>query len=172
MAARTPAQTAQPSEYQVKAALIFNFAKFVEWPTAAFASANSPLTVGVLGENPFGSELERYGDKTINDRPLIIRECKNLEEARQCHILFISVSEKKRLPEILQAIQGANVLTVSETDGFADEGGMVNFVAEGKKIRFQINDASARSAGLKISSKLLTLASKRPNAGTGAPGGG
>ncbi len=156
------AQEAQPSEYQIKAAFIFNFAKFVEWPATAFAEATSPLCIGVIGENPFGTDLERFvRDKRINDHPLTMRECRTLEEAKKCHIVFISSSEKKRLQEILKALQGANVLTVSETEGFTENGGIVNFVSEGKKIRFQINDGSAKSAGLKISSKLLSLASPR-----------
>lgn len=162
LASSSSAQQAQPSEYQVKAAFIFNFAKFVEWPAAAFADKKSPLYIGVLGDNPFGADLERFiRDKTMNDHPLTMRECRTLEEAKKCHILFISASEKKRLPEIFQALQGANVLTVSETDGFTETGGMVNFVSEGNKIRFHINDGSAKSAGLKISSKLLILASPR-----------
>lgn len=162
------AQPAQAAEYDVKTAFIFNFAKFVEWPAVSFAEKTTPMCIGVLGENPFGAGLERFvRDKTINDRPMTTRECKTLEEAKKCHILFISSSEKKRLPEILKALQGANVLTIGETDGFTEAGGMVNFVWEEKKIRFQINDVSAKAAGLKISAKLLTLASsKRASAGT------
>jgi len=164
------AQEAQPSEYQVKAAFIFNFAKFVEWPSTAFAKDNSPLIIGVLGENPFGGDLERFlRDKTVNDHPLTMRECRTVDEAKKCHILFISASEKRRLPEILKTLQGINVLTISETDGFIETGGIVNFVSEANKIRFQINADSARSAGLKISSKLLSLASsRRTNAGAPA----
>lgn len=159
---RGSAQQTQPSEYQVKAAFLFNFAKFVEWPAAAFADAKAPLCIGVLGDNPFGADLERsIRDKTINDRPLTMRECRTVEEGKKCHILFISASEKKRLPEIIKALEGANVLTVGETDGFTEAGGMVNFVPEGNKFRFQINDVSAKSAGLKVSSKLLSLAAPR-----------
>lgn len=167
LASSSSAQPAQPSEYQVKAAFIFNFAKFIEWPAATFANEKSPLYIGVLGDNPFGADLERFiRDKTINDHPLTMRECPTLEEAKKCHILFISASEKKRLPEIFKTLQGANVLTVSETDGFTEMGGMVNFVSEGNKIRFQINDGSAKSAGLKVSAKLLSLAwSRRASAG-------
>lgn len=156
------AQQAQPSEYQIKAAFIFNFAKFIEWPAATFADDKSPLCIGVLGNNPFGADLERFlRDKTINDHPLTVRECRTVEEGKKCQILFVSASEAKRLPEIFKALQGAKVLTVGETDGFIESGGMVNFVSEAKKIRFQINDVAAKSAGLKISSKLLTLASSR-----------
>jgi hypothetical protein len=156
------AQQAQPSEYQIKAAFISNFAKFVEWPAVAFTDEKSPLCIGVLGENPFGADLERLiRDKAVNDRPLAVRECRTAEEGKKCHILFISSSEKKRLPEIFKTLQGANVFTVGETERFTEAGGIVNFVSEGNKIRFQINDNNAKNAGLKISSKLLSLASSR-----------
>jgi hypothetical protein len=155
------AQESQPTEYQIKAAFLFNFAKFVEWPPAAFAEATSPMVIGVLGENPFGDDLEQtIRGKTINNRPLVIKEFRSPAEATNCHVLFISTSEKQRLPEILKSLHGASVLTVGETDRFTETGGMINFVAEGNKIRFQINEVAAKSAGLKISSKLLSLASR------------
>jgi hypothetical protein len=154
------AQESQPTEYQIKAAFLFNFAKFVEWPPTAFAEATSPMVLGILGENPFGDDLERIiRGKTVNNRPLVVRtDFHSPGEATNCHILFISTSEKQRLPEILKGLRGASVLTVGETDRFTETGGMINFVVEGSKIRFQINDAAAKGAGLKISSKLLSLA--------------
>lgn len=153
------AQEAQPSEYQIKAAFLFNFAKFVEWPPQAFPEATSPLVIGILGDNPFHDDLARtIRNKTIDDHPLLIREFQSPVQATNCHLLFISTSEKKRLPEILQTLRGASVLTVGETDGFTESGGMINFVLKGTKIRFQINKNAATSAGLKISSKLLNLA--------------
>ena len=155
------AQESQPTEYQIKAAFLFNFAKFVEWPPAAFAEATSPMVIGILGENPFRDDLERtIRGKTINNRPLVIKEFRSPAEATNCHVLFISTSEKQRLPEILKSLHGTSVLTVGETDRFIETGGMINFVAEGNKIRFQINEVAAKSAGLKISSKLSSLASR------------
>jgi hypothetical protein len=156
------AQEQPPLEYQVKAAFLFNFAKFVEWPPAAFADAKSPIVIGILGDNPFGEDLAKtVRDKTVNNRPITIKkEFRSLADATNCHILFISTSEKQRLPEIFKGLREASVLTVGETDGFTEAGGMINFVAEGKKIRFQIKDATAKGAGLKISSKLLSLASR------------
>jgi hypothetical protein len=145
------AQEYQPSEYQLKAAFLFNFAKFVE----------SPFVIGVLGENPFGGDLERtIRDKTVNGRVLQIKECHSPTEAKECQILFISNSEKKRLLEILESFRGTSVLTVGETDNFTVSGGIIGFIREGNKIRFQINDQAARSARLKISSKLLSLAAR------------
>lgn len=154
------AEESQPSEYELKAAFLFNFAKFVEWPPKAFAKDSSPLVVGVLGEkNPFGDDLKRtVRNKTINNRPLEVKEIQSVTEATNCHILFICTSEKKRLPEILDGLRDTPALTVGETDRFIQAGGMINFVLAGNKIRFEINDDAAKKAGLKISSKLLSLA--------------
>lgn len=155
------AQDAQPSEYQVKAALVFAFAKFVEWPPAAFEDAQSPFFIGVLGENPFGSDLEQFvRDKTLHNHAITIKECRTLEEAKKCHVLFISTSEKKRLPEVIEGLGGTPVLTVGETENFVKSGGAINFFREGNKFRFEINDTAARKAGLKIDSKLLGLGKK------------
>ena len=153
------AQDSPPSEYQLKAAFLFNFAKFVEWPPEAFANSTSPIVIGILGEDPFGGDLERtVRDKKVNNRPFVIKELRSPAEATNCHIIFISASEKKRLPEVLSGLSGTNVLTVSETADFTASGGMINFVEENNKIRFQINDVAAKKANLKVSSKLLSLA--------------
>jgi hypothetical protein len=153
------AQVAQPTEYQIKAAFLYNFAKFVEWPPAAFANATSPLVIGILGENPFHDDLaQMVRTKTVDNHPLLIQEYRSAKEATNCHILFISTSEKDRLSEILKHLKGASVLTVAEMDQFTEGGGMINFVLKGNKIRFQINNDAAKSAGLKISSKLMSLA--------------
>ena len=155
------AQAPPPSEYQIKAAFLFNFAKFVEWPPKAFAEASSPMVIGILGDNPFHDDLSRtIQGKAIDGRPLVIKEYSSPVEATNCHILFISTSEKKRLPEILQTLKGASVLTVGETEQFTENGGMINFFLEGTKTRFQINKDAATSAGLKISAKLMSLASR------------
>jgi hypothetical protein len=151
-------EESQPTEYQIKAAFIFNFAKFVEWPAAAFSKASSPIVVGVLGENPFHDALEKtIRNKTVDEHPVVIREFRAATDATNCHILFISSSEKGRLPQILKQLNGRSVLTVGEMAGFTETGGMINFVLEGTKIRFQINNDAANGAGLKISSKLLNL---------------
>jgi uncharacterized protein DUF4154 len=152
-------QESRPTEYQIKAAFLFNFAKFVEWPPSAFVGATSPLIIGVLGQNPFHDDLERtVRNKTVDDHPLVIKEFHSPAEATNCHILFISTSEKKRLHEIMEALKGTTVLTVGETDRFTEDGGMIDFVQQGTKIRFEINNDAAKKAKLKISSKLLNLA--------------
>lgn len=159
-AVSTRAQPTRPSEYQLKAAFLFNFAKFVDWPPTAFATNSSPLVIGVLGEaNPFGEDLAKtVRNKTINHRPLQVKEIQAVTEATNCHILFICTSEKKRWPEIFAGLRQTPALTVGETDRFLQSGGMINFVLERNRIRFEINDEAAKKAGLKISSKLLGLA--------------
>jgi hypothetical protein len=157
--ASSSAQEGQPTEYQVKAAFMFNFAKFVEWPPQAFTNASSPIIIGILGDDPFGSNLEQIiRNKTINEHPLRLERFRRITEAVHCHVLFISASEKQRVTEIMKELGGASVLTVSETEGFTESGGMINFVKESNKVRFQINDPAARKSKLKISSKLLSLA--------------
>lgn len=147
------------SEYQIKAAFLFNFAKFVEWPSNAFRDASAPLQICVFGQDPFGQELRDItNEKTVNGRKLEINHVVNPEEARSCQILFIPSSEKARLKQILQGLQGSEALTVSETKGFAEQGGMINFVLENNRVLFEVNSKAAEQAGLKISSKLLVVA--------------
>jgi hypothetical protein len=145
-------------EYQVKAAFLYNFAKFVEWPAQSFKSPHDPISICILGKNPFGDALvETVQGKTVNGRPLVIRQ---LEDAREssCHILFVRFSEQKRLRSVLESISGRGVLTVGETDTFTADGGIINFKIDGEKIRFQINIEATRREKLRISSKLLSLA--------------
>lgn len=158
-----PQEPAAPSEYQVKAAFLFNFAKFVEWPAQVFPATNSPITIGILGKNFFDGDLKRMvQNKVANGHPILTQSLASTSDPalKQCQIVFIQPADKGRLQESLEAIKDLPVLTVSETEGFTKMGGMINFVMEGKKVRFEINDAAASTAGLKISSKLLNLAKK------------
>ena len=149
----------QPSEYQVKAAFLYNFAKFVEWPAEVFADTNSPIVLGILGKNVFGNELEKtIRDRRVNNRLFQFKNFTSATEATNCQILFISPSEKDNFAKIINTLKNTSVLTVSEADGFIKAGGVINFVFENDKIRFQINDEAAKKARLKISSKLLSLA--------------
>jgi len=148
----------QPSEYQIKAAFLFNFAKFVEWPPQAFPETNSPIVIGVLGKNVFGNDLETtIRDKTVNNRRFKFKNFTSATEVTNCHILFVSSSEKDNFVKIVGGLQKVSVLTVSDTDGFIKAGGMINFTFEGAKIRFEISDEAAKKAGLQVSSKLLSL---------------
>ena len=151
----------QPSEYQLKAAYIYHFAQFVEWPATAFAETNSPLVVGILGDNPFGNDLRRTVDgKVLGNHPMSVQEFHSLSQiTNNCHILFISSSEEKKLPGILSSLHGTSTLTVAEFKHFADDGGMIQFDTEDARIRFEINKTVAEKSGLKMSFKLLSLAS-------------
>lgn len=147
------------SEYQVKAAYLFNFLKFVEWPEDAFADPLAPIVIGVIGEDPFGSALPQVViGKTVQGRDLVIRVYRTGENLRGAHILFISASESKRLLMILSSLRGSSVLTVADTAGFLEAGGMIQFLSENDRVRFAINAEAAGRAKLKVSSKLLSLA--------------
>ncbi|HDH06417.1 MAG TPA: YfiR family protein [Nitrospirae bacterium] len=144
-------------EYLIKAGFLYNFAKFVEWPEDAFPDTSVPLTLCILGEDPFGDSLKSIEGKTFMGRELAIRRYSRVRDTDKCHILFISPSEKKHLPEILDRIKDKQVLSVADMEGFAEQGGIINFVRIEDRIRLEINIDAARRAGLKISSKLLNL---------------
>jgi hypothetical protein len=147
---------AAPTEYEVKAVFLFNFTQFVDWPESAFPDNTSPLIIGVLGTDPFGSVLEdAVAGEQVNGRPLTVRRYSSVEEVDNCHVLFINLSAKERLPQVLQKMRERSVLTVSDSTEFARSGGVIEFVTVGKKIRLQINLDAAKLANLTISSKLL-----------------
>ena len=147
------------NEYQVKAAFIFNFAKFVEWPSDAFGEGGA-LVVGVIGDDPFGGALDRLNGNTANGRALRIKRFRGGDDPRACQVLFISASEDRHLKKIMESIRGTNILTIGESTQFGQSGGMIRFVIQDNKVRFEINASAAGQAGLRISSKLLAL-SKR-----------
>jgi YfiR/HmsC-like len=149
--------SAPASEYQVKAAFLFNFAKFVEWPPAAFDDANTPFVIGVLGQDPFGSYLdETVRGEFLNSRRLVIQRYRHVSEIKQCHLLFISSSESDHLDQIVSSLKYRKILTVTDAAGNGPV--MIRFVNEGNRIRFKIDLQAARTASLNISSKLLRLA--------------
>jgi hypothetical protein len=155
----TWAQSPAAGEYQIKAAFLFNFAKFVEWPPSSFPDGSTPLRICVLGRDPFGEELRNIiMQKKVSGRTLEVDQVVDPKEARNCQILFIASSEKTPVNQILQALRGANVLTVGDTKGFVQQGGMINFVLENDRVQFEVNPKAAEQAGLKISSKLLSVA--------------
>jgi YfiR/HmsC-like len=155
----TRAQSPTAAEYQIKAAFLFNFAKFVEWPPSSFANASAPLRICVFGRDPFGEELRNITkEKTVNGHKLEIDQGIDLQVARTCHILFIASSETARLKQILESLRGTDTLTVSDIKGFVEQGGMINFVLENNRVQFEVNSKAAEQGGLKISSKLLSVA--------------
>jgi hypothetical protein len=152
-------QSTGTTGYQVKTAFLFNFAKFIEWPASGFAKPQSPFTICVLGQDPFGSTLtDTLQGKLIGERPLLVRRLKDKSEARTCQIVFVSSSESAHLADIVETLRGGSVLLVGETNGFAASGGTIEFTLEDDRVRFAINADAANRSGLKFSSKLLALA--------------
>jgi hypothetical protein len=152
----TPAQSAPVTEYQLKAVFLFNFAQFVDWPPATFPDPHTPLVIGILGDDRFGSTLdETVRGEQVNDRPLVVQRYRRLDDVGTCQILFVSQSENDRLDQIVSALRGRNILTVSDAPDFALHGGMIQFVTDKNKIRLDINLDAAKAASLTISSKLL-----------------
>jgi hypothetical protein len=152
-------QTLPPSDYQLKAAFLFNFAKFIEWPDSTFLTAQSPFAICVLGTDPFGSVLDdTLKGKTIGIRPLVVWRLKEKTEARRCQMVFVSSSESTHLGEIIATLRGANVLLVGESNGFALLGGSIELTLDNNHVRFAINIDAADRSGLRFSSKLLALA--------------
>jgi hypothetical protein len=150
------AQTPPSRENQIKAVFLFNFAQFVEWPPQAFPETRTPLVIGVLGDDPFGAFLDETvrGEK-VNNRPLVVRRYRRVEDIEICHILFISASETAQLDRVLQLLKGRNILTVGGSEGYVSRGVMVGFATEKSKIRLKINVEAAKAANLTISSNLL-----------------
>jgi len=148
-----------PRHYQVKAAFLYNFTQFVEWPDNSFPSDTTALVIGLVGEDPFGSFLEEViQGEEIKGHPLSIRRFEQDDEIRDCHILFINLLDDAKLTKVLDSLKGQSVLTVGDAPGFLEKGGMIRFIAVDNKIQFQINPDASNSAELKISSKLLRLA--------------
>jgi YfiR/HmsC-like len=158
----------ESSEYLIKAGFIYNFAKFVEWPANAFAQPDSPIVIGVLGTDPFGNTIDRIvEDKKVGTRGFVVRRykwSKELKEVKECKILFVSASEHAHIDEIVESVKGLPILTVGETPGFAERGGVIRFTLEGNRVRFEVNVEAAHQAELNISSRLLTLAKIIPQA--------
>ena len=145
-------------EYDLKAAFLFNFTHFVEWPSEAFADSDSPIVIGILGDDPFGSVLEKIVEgETVRNRKLVIKRSRQVEDLKNCQVLFICKSEKNRLGQILSSLDDTSIFTVGDTDGFARHGGITNLFLQGNKVRFEINVQAARRKGLKISAQLLAL---------------
>ncbi len=150
------------SEYLIKAGFIFNFAKFVEWPPTTFAQPDSPIVIGILGTDPFGTIIDHIvQDKKIGGRGFVVKRLKwgaEAKDLRECKILFVGASERAHIDELVQIVKFLPILTVGETPGFAEHGGVIRFVVEDNRVRFEVNVDAARQGGLTISSRLLTLA--------------
>jgi len=155
-------------EYKVKAAFLYNFARFVEWPAEKFPQPASPIIIGVVGEDPFGNILdETVKGKTINGRAVVVRRFAPGDDLSECHLLFISRSLQDSLDSILARLKSKSVLTVGETGQFAHRGGMIDLLIVDDCVKCEINLDTTEQAGLKVSSKLSSVArvikSETPN---------
>jgi len=147
------------TEYEVKAAFLYNFARFVTWPDSTFEAPHAPLIIGIFGDDPFDSTLEQITrDKIVQNHPLTIQRFQNIEDTHACHILFISPSEQKELTALLEHLQTTSILTVGEQNDFCQNGGMINFILVNRRVRFEINPQAIERSALTISSRLLKLA--------------
>jgi hypothetical protein len=145
-------------EYGVKAAFLYKFSFYVEWPATAFASPASPINLCIAGGDPFGPTLEKVtGRESINGRSIVIRRIKTVERNTGCHILYVGATEASHSVQIMEAVRGSNVLTVSDAGG-AGAAGIIDFVIVNNRVRFNIDDEAAAQNGLVISSKLMSLA--------------
>lgn len=178
VAIQVRADSASIREYQVKAAFLYNFIQFIDWPKEKTADVNEPIMLGIIGEDPFGNDIEIISGTPINGRKVVVKRFKGFEELkesdgqdktkphpeietiRKCYLLFICSSEEKNVRRIVEELKGSYVLTVGEAGGFLESGGIIKFVMEEKKIRFEINVSAAEKAGLTIRSQLLRLARK------------
>jgi hypothetical protein len=148
----------EAEEYKVKAAFLFNFVKFVDWPEAAFADAYAPVVLAVLGDDPFGDSLDKLQGRTVKGRPVAIRRAASLKALGRFHVLFVSSAERFDLVSVLSAAEAMGALTVGDARGFRKMGGAIELVRSDDRIAFEVNLDAARRARLKISSKLLGLA--------------
>jgi hypothetical protein len=152
-------QSPRASEYQVKAVFLFNFVQFVDWPAPAAPDSQRPFLIGIFGNDPFGPFLdETVRGERLGTRPIELRRYRDVTDIGDCNILFISRSENERVPEILSTLRNRRVLTVSDGDTFASQGGMIQFVTDKNRIRLRINLDAAQAANVTISSKLLRVA--------------
>lgn len=148
--------TVYPSEYQVKAKYLYNFTRFVDWPDQTFSHSDTPYIIGILGEDPFGIDLDKTVEgKKIKGRSFIVKRFKQIDDLKFCHILYIGLTDQSKSIQVIEKIKGSNILTVGDIKNFAHNGGIINFITKDKKIRFEINVQAAKETGIHISSKLL-----------------
>ncbi len=152
-------QDEKPSEYQVKAAFLYNFANFVTWPAEAFSDSAAPLTIGILGPNPFGEALEQIVDgEYVDGRAIVVVQSDTVAELMTCQMLYVSLTDRQQLDRLLKRLEGKSILTVGEDAGFAERGGVIGFVSGEKRVQFEVNMSVADEVGLKISSRLQKVA--------------
>ena len=153
------AQNPRPTDYQVKATYLYNFGRFIEWPGKVAAAQGGSFTVCVLGQDPFGPSLDAtLAGETIGGKTVVAKRISSAEESGNCQILFLSLTDDSRLNKVIADLDKKAVLTVSDMSQFVKRGGMIQFVLEGKKVRFEVNLTATQHAGLTLSSELLKVA--------------
>lgn len=146
-------------EYPVKLAFVYNFTKFVEWPPGSYSGAGSPLTICIVGDDPFSPELEgELQTREVRGHPVKIEKLRPDDELKACQIVFVPLTAETHATRIVMRLKRSSTLTIGETEGFAMLGGIINLTIDGNKLHFEVNPIAADRAGLKISSKLLSLA--------------
>jgi hypothetical protein len=159
---QTNAQNKPALEYQIKAAFLYNFTRFVSWPSSAFNSPTTPFVIGIVGHDPFGSYLEDIIDQEkVDEHPIVIQRYRDVKDINNCQLIYISAGDDDKIKEVIAAVARQNVLTVSDADKFVNWGGVISFFKEDNKLRVQINIAAAKAAGVEISSKLLKISKIR-----------
>jgi len=175
LAAKSLAESSSSREYQIKAAFLYNFLMFVDWPPEKMGDNSQPIIIGIIGNAPFENAFEPLKNKQVNNRNVIVKRFKGLEELKKsseaernqaiedikkCHLLYICRSEQAVLKEIIDLVKDRNILTVASMDKFLESNGMINFVLDEDKVRFEINLTAAKQAKLQIRSQLLRLAKR------------
>jgi len=151
-------------EYQIKAAFIYNFMKFIDWPKEQ--AGKKVFTLGIVGKSPFGDAFDSIIKKKIKDKELVLKQFGGFEQLekkgsiKECHLIFICASEKENIKQIIETVKDSSILTISDTAGFLESGGIINFLFENNKVRFEVNVTAAEKAKLEIRSKLLRLAKR------------
>ena len=146
-------------EYEIKAAFLYNFAAFVEWPRSAFSEADAPIVICIVGADPFDGSLERtFQGKTAQGRALSIRRVAALKDAKGSHVVFLPSGESGRMGELAGLLAGTPALLVGESDGLARKGAVFNFAVEDSRVKLEVNAGAAEKAGLRLGSKLLKIA--------------
>ncbi len=151
----THAADKKPTDYRIKAAFIYNFLKFIEWPANLHECS---LTLCIFGDDPFGNNIKILEGKHFGDKEILVKYISSIQDVKEGDILFIASSEKRNIKPLIDTISGLSILTVGDTKKYSENGVIINFYIERSKVRFKINVDTANRAGLKISSKLLNLA--------------
>jgi hypothetical protein len=152
-------QEDEGAEYPVKLAFLYNFTKFVEWPPDAYRDSGAPLLICIVGQDPFDQNLEgELGTRNVGGHPVEVRKLRSSDKLNVCHVVFVPATEKGHADDIVKSLRESRTLTVGETEGFAERGGIINLTVEKNKVHFEVNQVAAESAGLEISARLLSIA--------------